>query len=102
MNLGNYKWDWVSPDGSIVLACADCLDVLPTLEAGSVDAVVTDPPYGIGWKAKGPSTKESASPASVVLPVLVVVITSMVLPSIKLRATTRRLIRVPLSLDNIR
>jgi site-specific DNA-methyltransferase (adenine-specific)/modification methylase len=49
MNLGNYKWDWVSPDGSIVLACADCLDVLPTLEAGSVDAVVTDPPYGIGW-----------------------------------------------------
>jgi site-specific DNA-methyltransferase (adenine-specific) len=24
----------------------DCLDVLPTLEAGSVDAVVTDPPYG--------------------------------------------------------
>ena len=25
---------------------ADCLDVLPTLEAGSVDAVITDPPYG--------------------------------------------------------
>jgi DNA modification methylase len=25
----------------------DCLDILPTLEAGSVDAVVTDPPYGI-------------------------------------------------------
>lgn len=25
---------------------ADCLDVLPTLEAGSADAVVTDPPYG--------------------------------------------------------
>ena len=24
----------------------DCLDVLPTLEAGSVDAIVTDPPYG--------------------------------------------------------
>ena len=23
----------------------DCLDVLPTLEAGSVDAVITDPPY---------------------------------------------------------
>lgn len=30
------------------LICGDCLDVLPTLEAGSVDAVVTDPPYGIG------------------------------------------------------
>ena len=26
----------------------DCLDVLPTLAAGSVDAVITDPPYGIG------------------------------------------------------
>ena len=25
----------------------DCLDILPTLEAGSVDAVITDPPYGI-------------------------------------------------------
>jgi site-specific DNA-methyltransferase (adenine-specific) len=24
----------------------DCLDILPTLEAGSVDAVITDPPYG--------------------------------------------------------
>ena len=23
----------------------DCLDILPTLEAGSVDAVITDPPY---------------------------------------------------------
>jgi DNA modification methylase len=28
------------------LYCGDCLDVLPTL--GKVDAVVTDPPYGIG------------------------------------------------------
>jgi site-specific DNA-methyltransferase (adenine-specific) len=27
------------------LICGDCLEVLPTLEAGSVDAVVTDPPY---------------------------------------------------------
>ena len=26
--------------------CGDCLEVLPTLEAGSADAVVTDPPYG--------------------------------------------------------
>jgi len=33
--------------GNIVLYCADCLDILPTLEPGSVDAVVTDPPYGI-------------------------------------------------------
>jgi len=34
--------------GNIVLYCGDCLDILPTLEPGSVDAVVTDPPYGIG------------------------------------------------------
>ena len=27
----------------------DCLDVLPTLAAGSVDAVITDPPYGINF-----------------------------------------------------
>jgi DNA modification methylase len=25
----------------------DCLDVLPTLEMGSVDCIVTDPPYGV-------------------------------------------------------
>ena len=25
----------------------DCLDIMPTLEAGSVDAVITDPPYGM-------------------------------------------------------
>jgi len=31
----------------ITLYCGDCLDILPTLEAGSVDAVVTDPPYGL-------------------------------------------------------
>jgi len=28
----------------------DCLDVLRTIPAGSVDAVVTDPPYGVGFK----------------------------------------------------
>jgi DNA modification methylase len=40
--------DWVSDDGSVVLYNRDCLEVLPTLEVGSVDAVVTDPPYGTG------------------------------------------------------
>lgn len=37
-----------SPDGRIKLYRADCLDVLPTLTG--VDAVVTDPPYGISHK----------------------------------------------------
>lgn len=32
--------------GPCRLICADCMDVLPTLTG--VDAVVTDPPYGIG------------------------------------------------------
>ena len=32
--------------GDCTLYCGDCLEILPTL--GKVDAVVTDPPYGIG------------------------------------------------------
>lgn len=32
--------------GDCTLYCGDCMEVLPTL--GKVDAVVTDPPYGIG------------------------------------------------------
>ena len=30
----------------------DCLKILPTLEANSVDAIVTDPPYGIGFMGR--------------------------------------------------
>lgn len=37
--------DVILDGGNIRLYCGDCLEVLPTLEAGSVDAVVTDPPY---------------------------------------------------------
>jgi site-specific DNA-methyltransferase (adenine-specific)/modification methylase len=37
------KWETI---GRARLACGDCRDILPTL--GRVDAVVTDPPYGIG------------------------------------------------------
>ena len=38
--------EWTSDCGTVRLICGDCLEVLPTL--GKVDAVVTDPPYGIG------------------------------------------------------
>lgn len=31
----------------------DCLLVMPTLDAGSVDAIVTDPPYGLADKLAG-------------------------------------------------
>lgn len=38
---------WQTTDGRVRLYLADCLQVLPTLDKASVDAVVTDPPYGI-------------------------------------------------------
>lgn len=34
--------------GDCQLYLGDCLEILPTL--GKVDAVVTDPPYGISYK----------------------------------------------------
>ena len=43
---------WQTPDGAIQLYRADCLEILPQLEPGSVDAVVTDPPAGIGFMGK--------------------------------------------------
>jgi len=40
------KWREETLAEGVRLICADCREVLPTL--GKVDAVVTDPPYGIG------------------------------------------------------
>jgi DNA modification methylase len=45
--------DWQSDDGTVSLYCADCLTILPLLPAGSVDAIVTDPPYGTSNDASG-------------------------------------------------
>jgi len=42
-----FKDEWTSDCGTVRLICGDCLEVLPTL--GKVDAVVTDPPYGVGF-----------------------------------------------------
>jgi len=39
--------------GDATLYLGDCVDVLPTLD--KVDAVVTDPPYGIGWDKEKPA-----------------------------------------------
>lgn len=42
--------------GDAVLYLGDCMEILPTL--GKVDAVITDPPYGIGAdKHAGPANK---------------------------------------------
>ena len=40
-----YREKWTSECGTVTLYCGDCLEILPTLAPGSVDAVVTDPPY---------------------------------------------------------
>ena len=32
----------------VQLYCGDCLEILKTLEPGSIDAVITDPPFGTG------------------------------------------------------
>lgn len=37
--------------GNATLYCGDCMEVLPTL--GKVDAVITDPPYGLGKRLSG-------------------------------------------------
>mgnify|MGYP003340777837 CR=1 FL=1 len=39
-------------DGRVVLYGGDCLDILDTLPDNSIDAVVTDPPYELGFMGK--------------------------------------------------
>jgi len=46
---------WTSDCGTVQLYLGDCLEILPTLADGSVDCVVTDPPYGIGGYVSTPS-----------------------------------------------
>lgn len=43
----------------VTLYSGDCLEILPTLDTGSIDAVITDPPYGV--KLKGKRTKRPGS-----------------------------------------
>ena len=42
--------------GDATLYLGDCLDILPTL--GEVDAVVTDPPYGINGAISGEAKRK--------------------------------------------
>lgn len=48
--------------GNAVLYCADCMEILPTLP--KVDAVITDPPYGINEAAGKNKTRGSAAGAN--------------------------------------
>lgn len=45
------KPDWQTEDSSIRLYCGDCLEILPHLSG--VDAIITDPPYGIDFGRGG-------------------------------------------------
>ena len=40
---------------TVTLYQGDCLKILPTLDAGSIDAVICDPPYGLGKRLNGGS-----------------------------------------------
>jgi hypothetical protein len=39
-------------EGLAMIHHGDLFDVLPTLDAESIDACVTDPPYGIGIRSR--------------------------------------------------
>lgn len=54
--------DVYRPSPEVTLYRGDCLDILPTLGAGAIDGLVTDPPYSSGGTFRGdrmlaPSTK---------------------------------------------
>jgi len=44
---------WRSSDGTIELFSGDCRDVLRELDEASIDACVSDPPYGLEFMGKG-------------------------------------------------
>lgn len=46
ISVGGFR-SWESPCGRVLLVNGDCADVVPLIPIESIDAVVTDPPYGI-------------------------------------------------------
>ena len=38
-------------DGTCIIYHGDCREILPRLAQESIDLVVTDPPYGVGWRS---------------------------------------------------
>jgi DNA modification methylase len=47
-------------DGRITIYHADCHDVLSSIDPASVDLLLTDPPYGIGYKVHSHHGHKSA------------------------------------------
>jgi len=47
LSVNLIKAEWTSPDGQHRILLGDCLEILPTLEPRSADAIVTDPPYAV-------------------------------------------------------
>ena len=41
-----------------IIHCGDCLDILPTIPSGSIDAVITDPPYPMIKRDYGTLTED--------------------------------------------
>jgi DNA modification methylase len=42
--------------GNIHLLCGDCMDVMRDMMDGTVDVVLTDPPYGMGFQSNRPKS----------------------------------------------
>ncbi len=46
-------------DDAVIIYCSDCRLVLPLIPDKSIDLVLTDPPYGIGYKPQKHNSKTS-------------------------------------------
>jgi site-specific DNA-methyltransferase (adenine-specific) len=57
-------------DGQITLYCGDCRDILPQLGPQSIDLVLTDPPYGVGFRYDGPYQDKQRGYQDWLLPVV--------------------------------
>lgn len=51
--------------GGVTLITGDCLDVLAGMEAESVDAVITDPPYAVSLKNEASEIRRGARPSPI-------------------------------------
>jgi site-specific DNA-methyltransferase (adenine-specific) len=55
------EFELPTDENPVVIIQGDCLDVLPRLPAGCVDAVVTDPPYSSGGAFRSDRTNSTVS-----------------------------------------